>query len=127
MFNNSYRQSIKLSNNDRNIEIISGCCSTNSKKHLGYKRCYETSDGSNRHEEAVIKKEAGNTNEALVVQGSYSYVGTDGVVYKIIDNGETHSDPVITHGGIGEYFIEITIKPVLLEHLNYNIQVYTQP
>ncbi|KAG5862488.1 hypothetical protein JTB14_007794 [Gonioctena quinquepunctata] len=47
-----------------------------------YNFSYETSDGSRREEEAKLTN-AGSKKEALVVQGSYSYVGTDGVTYKV--------------------------------------------
>ncbi|CAG9833622.1 unnamed protein product [Diabrotica balteata] len=47
-----------------------------------YNFSYETSDGSQRQEEAEIKN-AGNEKESLVVHGSYTYVGTDGVTYKV--------------------------------------------
>lgn len=43
---------------------------------------YETSDGSLREEAAELKN-AGSENEALQVHGSYTYVGTDGVTYKV--------------------------------------------
>ncbi|XP_022909081.2 endocuticle structural glycoprotein SgAbd-5-like [Onthophagus taurus] len=47
-----------------------------------YKFQYQTSDGMSREENAELKNE-GTDNEALVVQGSYSYVGSDGVTYTI--------------------------------------------
>ncbi|XP_056644754.1 endocuticle structural glycoprotein ABD-5-like [Diorhabda sublineata] len=48
-----------------------------------YNFSYETSDGS-RREEAAVLKDTGNKKEAvLAVSGSYTYVGTDGVTYKI--------------------------------------------
>lgn len=43
---------------------------------------YETSDGSFREEKAELKN-AGSKNEAIAVQGSYTYVGTDGITYKV--------------------------------------------
>lgn len=43
---------------------------------------YETSDGSHREESAELKN-AGSEKEALAVHGSYEYVGTDGVIYKV--------------------------------------------
>ncbi|CAH0558123.1 unnamed protein product [Brassicogethes aeneus] len=43
---------------------------------------YETSDGSQREEKAELKN-AGSKNEAISVQGSYTYVGTDGITYKV--------------------------------------------
>lgn len=43
---------------------------------------YQTSDGVSREEKAEVKN-PGAENEALVVQGSYSYVGTDGNTYTI--------------------------------------------
>ncbi|XP_023029436.1 endocuticle structural glycoprotein ABD-5 isoform X2 [Leptinotarsa decemlineata] len=47
-----------------------------------YNFSYETSDGSQRQEEAELTN-AGSEKEALVVHGSYTYVGTDGVTYKV--------------------------------------------
>lgn len=43
---------------------------------------YQTSDGVSREEKAELKN-VGTENEALVVQGSYSYVGEDGVTYTV--------------------------------------------
>lgn len=43
---------------------------------------YQTSDGVSREEKAELKN-AGTENETLVVQGSYSYVGADGVTYTV--------------------------------------------
>ncbi|KAJ8930608.1 hypothetical protein NQ314_016578 [Rhamnusium bicolor] len=47
-----------------------------------YNFSYETSDGTHREEKAELKN-AGTENEALAVQGSYTYIGTDGVTYKV--------------------------------------------
>ncbi|KAJ8956822.1 hypothetical protein NQ318_014236 [Aromia moschata] len=47
-----------------------------------YNFSYETSDGSHREEKAELKN-AGTENEAIAVYGSYTYVGTDGVTYKV--------------------------------------------
>ncbi|VEN55608.1 unnamed protein product [Callosobruchus maculatus] len=47
-----------------------------------YNFSYETSDGSQREETAELKN-AGSENESLAVQGSYTYVGTDGLTYKV--------------------------------------------
>lgn len=43
---------------------------------------YQTSDGVSREEKAELKN-VGTENEALVVQGSYSYIGEDGVTYTV--------------------------------------------
>jgi len=42
----------------------------------------ETSDGK-RHQEEGELKNAGTENEAMVVRGSYSYVGDDGQTYTV--------------------------------------------
>lgn len=47
-----------------------------------YVNRYQTSDGVSREEKAELKN-VGTENEALVVQGSYSYVGEDGVTYTV--------------------------------------------
>lgn len=43
---------------------------------------YELSDGS-KHEEQGQLKNQGSENEALSVQGQYSWVGPDGVTYTV--------------------------------------------
>lgn len=43
---------------------------------------YQTSDGVSRQESAELKN-PGTENEALVVKGSYTYVGADGVQYTV--------------------------------------------
>lgn len=43
---------------------------------------YQTSDGTTREEKAELKN-IGSENESLVVEGSYSYVGSDGNTYTI--------------------------------------------
>lgn len=43
---------------------------------------YETSDGISRKEKAVLNN-IGTDNEALSVQGEYSYIGDDGQTYKL--------------------------------------------
>ncbi|KAG6457365.1 hypothetical protein O3G_MSEX010267 [Manduca sexta] len=48
----------------------------------GYKFGYETSDGKSAQESAVLKN-VGSENEALEVQGQYSYVGDNGVTYLV--------------------------------------------
>ncbi|ALC43601.1 Lcp65Aa [Drosophila busckii] len=48
----------------------------------GYKLSLETSDGTKRKEHATLKN-AGTEDEAIAVQGSYSYVGDDGVTYSV--------------------------------------------
>lgn len=48
----------------------------------GYKFSYETSDGVKRSEEGTIKN-AGTENETLVITGTISWVGPDGVTYTI--------------------------------------------
>jgi hypothetical protein len=45
-------------------------------------RSYETSDGIAREEQAEVKN-IGTDEVALVVRGSYSYTGADGVLYTI--------------------------------------------
>ncbi|KAF2887225.1 hypothetical protein ILUMI_18948 [Ignelater luminosus] len=47
-----------------------------------YDFAYQTSDGISREERAELKN-VGSANEALVVQGQYSYVGDDGVTYTV--------------------------------------------
>ncbi|CAG9858246.1 unnamed protein product [Phyllotreta striolata] len=42
-----------------------------------------------------------------------------------IDKSNSHSDPVITQGGIGDFFVEITVGPWLLEQLKYRFEIYT--
>ncbi|XP_037939092.1 larval cuticle protein 65Ag1 [Teleopsis dalmanni] len=48
----------------------------------GYKFIVETSDGKTHQEEGQLK-DAGTDHEAIVVRGSYSYVGDDGVTYTV--------------------------------------------
>ncbi|KAG7307719.1 hypothetical protein JYU34_006290 [Plutella xylostella] len=48
----------------------------------GYNYAVETSDGK-RQEESGTLTNPGTDNEALVVRGSYSYTGPDGVVYTV--------------------------------------------
>lgn len=43
---------------------------------------WELSDGS-KHEEAGQLKNQGTENEAITVQGKYSWVGDDGVLYTV--------------------------------------------
>lgn len=43
---------------------------------------FETSDGTSRQEQAELRN-AGTDQEAIVVRGSYSYVGPDGTQYVI--------------------------------------------
>ncbi|GJQ69730.1 hypothetical protein Trydic_g22296 [Trypoxylus dichotomus] len=47
-----------------------------------YNFAYHTSDGMSREEKAELKN-VGSENEALVVQGSFTYVGVDGVTYTV--------------------------------------------
>ncbi|KAH8234581.1 hypothetical protein KR032_000034 [Drosophila birchii] len=48
----------------------------------GYKFAVETSDGKSHQEEGQLK-DVGTDHEALVVRGSYAYVGDDGQTYTI--------------------------------------------
>ncbi|XP_068143209.1 larval cuticle protein 65Ag1-like [Drosophila tropicalis] len=48
----------------------------------GYKYSVETSDGKSHQEEGQLK-DVGTEHEAIVVRGSYSYVGDDGQTYTI--------------------------------------------
>ncbi|EDW93604.1 larval cuticle protein 65Ag1 [Drosophila yakuba] len=48
----------------------------------GYKFAVETSDGKSHQEEGQLK-DVGTDHEALVVRGSYAYVGDDGQTYSI--------------------------------------------
>ncbi|XP_059612573.1 flexible cuticle protein 12-like [Phlebotomus argentipes] len=48
----------------------------------GYRFAYETSNGLAQQEEAQLKN-VGTEHEALVVRGSFSYVGPDGVTYVV--------------------------------------------
>ncbi|EDW68485.1 cuticle protein CP14.6 [Drosophila virilis] len=48
----------------------------------GYKLELETSDGTKRTEEGILKN-PGTDNEALAVKGAFSYVGDDGVTYSV--------------------------------------------
>ncbi|XP_043861991.1 larval cuticle protein 65Ag1 [Drosophila santomea] len=48
----------------------------------GYKFAVETSDGKLHQEEGQLK-DVGTDHEALVVRGSYAYVGDDGQTYSI--------------------------------------------
>ncbi|XP_052846293.1 larval cuticle protein 65Ag1-like [Drosophila gunungcola] len=47
-----------------------------------YKYIYETSNGISAAEQGVLHK-AGTENEAISVQGSYKFVGDDGVTYEV--------------------------------------------
>ncbi|XP_048485196.1 flexible cuticle protein 12-like [Plutella xylostella] len=47
-----------------------------------YRYGYEQSNGQ-RHDETGELKNAGQENESLVVRGSYSWVGPDGVTYTV--------------------------------------------
>ncbi|CAH0558128.1 unnamed protein product [Brassicogethes aeneus] len=49
----------------------------------GYNFGYETSDGQTREEYGKIVKK-GNNEEVLQVEGSYSYKGVDGRIYRVI-------------------------------------------
>ncbi|CAG9858245.1 unnamed protein product [Phyllotreta striolata] len=42
-----------------------------------------------------------------------------------IDESNSHSNPVITQGGLGYSFVEITVGPWLLEQLKYRFEIYT--
>ncbi|EDS43453.1 larval cuticle protein 8.7 [Culex quinquefasciatus] len=48
----------------------------------GYRFEFETSDGTARQEQAELRN-TGTDAEAIVVRGSYSYVGPDGTQYVI--------------------------------------------
>ncbi|XP_055706767.1 flexible cuticle protein 12-like [Phlebotomus papatasi] len=48
----------------------------------GYKYAYETSDGQNAYAQGELKNFGPETN-AVVSQGSFSFVGEDGVTYTI--------------------------------------------
>ncbi|CAG9135492.1 unnamed protein product [Plutella xylostella] len=48
----------------------------------GYNYAVETSDGKRQEEQGQLVN-PGTENEALVVRGSYSYTGPDGVVYTV--------------------------------------------
>ncbi|XP_016975762.1 larval cuticle protein 65Ag1 [Drosophila rhopaloa] len=48
----------------------------------GYKFAVETSDGKSHQEEGQLK-DVGTDHEAIVVRGSYAYVGDDGQTYTI--------------------------------------------
>ncbi|XP_013116550.1 larval cuticle protein 65Ag1 [Stomoxys calcitrans] len=48
----------------------------------GYKFAVETSDGKSHQEEGQLK-DIGTDHEAIVVRGSYSYVGDDGQQYTV--------------------------------------------
>ncbi|XP_017470795.1 PREDICTED: larval cuticle protein 8-like [Rhagoletis zephyria] len=47
-----------------------------------YKYGFETSDGTQHDEEGQLKN-VGTDDEAIVVKGSYKYVGDDGVTYQV--------------------------------------------
>ncbi|XP_053956790.1 larval cuticle protein 65Ag1-like [Anastrepha obliqua] len=47
-----------------------------------YKYGFETSDGTQHDEEGQLKN-VGTDDEAIVVKGSYKYVGDDGVTYEV--------------------------------------------
>ncbi|XP_011186119.2 larval cuticle protein 65Ag1-like [Zeugodacus cucurbitae] len=47
-----------------------------------YKYGFETSDGTQHDEEGQLKN-VGTDDEAIVVEGSYKYVGDDGVTYHV--------------------------------------------
>ncbi|XP_011311287.1 larval cuticle protein 8-like, partial [Fopius arisanus] len=52
----------------------------------GYQYGYELSDGSSKQEQAQFEEavdEEGKPVQAIVVRGSYSFVGEDGVTYTI--------------------------------------------
>ncbi|KAK5646570.1 hypothetical protein RI129_005034 [Pyrocoelia pectoralis] len=46
-----------------------------------YQFLYQTSDGISREEKAELRTVG--SNQAVVVQGSYSYIGVDGVTYTV--------------------------------------------
>ncbi|XP_055846582.1 flexible cuticle protein 12-like [Episyrphus balteatus] len=48
----------------------------------GFKYAVETSDGKSASEQGVLKN-VGTENEAISVQGQFSYIGTDGVTYTV--------------------------------------------
>lgn len=48
----------------------------------GYKFAVETSDGKSHQEEGQLK-DIGTDHEAIVVRGSYSYIGDDGQTYTV--------------------------------------------
>ncbi|XP_049866009.1 endocuticle structural protein SgAbd-6-like [Pectinophora gossypiella] len=48
----------------------------------GYNFAWELSDGSKQQETGQLKNQ-GTENEAIAVQGSYSWVGPDGVTYTV--------------------------------------------
>ncbi|KAI8126464.1 Larval cuticle protein 8 [Lucilia cuprina] len=64
----------------------------------GYKFAVETSDGKTHQEEGQLK-DIGTENEALVVRGSYSYIGDDGQTYTVNyvadENGFQPEDAVV--------------------------------
>ncbi|EDW33403.1 GL15558 [Drosophila persimilis] len=47
-----------------------------------YSFALETSDGTKKQEDGVLKN-TGHEDEAIVVHGSYSFVGDDGVTYTV--------------------------------------------
>ncbi|XP_055912846.1 larval cuticle protein 65Ag1-like [Eupeodes corollae] len=48
----------------------------------GFKYAVETSDGKSASEQGVLKN-VGSENEAISVQGQFSYIGPDGVTYQV--------------------------------------------
>ncbi|XP_018576797.1 endocuticle structural glycoprotein ABD-5-like [Anoplophora glabripennis] len=70
---------VRYTNNHSASKIVSH---ENNIGFGNYNFSYETSDGSHREEQAELKN-PGTENEALAVHGSYTYVGTDGVTYKV--------------------------------------------
>ncbi|XP_073942562.1 flexible cuticle protein 12-like [Choristoneura fumiferana] len=48
----------------------------------GYQFSYETSNGIQQQEQAQLNN-VGTENESIAVRGSYSYTGSDGVVYTV--------------------------------------------
>ncbi|CAD7083186.1 unnamed protein product [Hermetia illucens] len=48
----------------------------------GYKFAYETSDGTSRQEVAQVKN-LGSENEAIAVQGQFSWIAADGQQYSL--------------------------------------------
>ncbi|KAG6460482.1 hypothetical protein O3G_MSEX012005 [Manduca sexta] len=55
----------------------------------GYNFDFETSDGTARQETGTLK-DFGDNHKAIEVNGSYKYVGTDGLVYTVTFTADEH-------------------------------------
>ncbi|XP_011185960.2 larval cuticle protein 65Ag1 [Zeugodacus cucurbitae] len=70
---------VAMANSDQDAQIVR---SESNVEPLSYQYAQETSNGIKSEESGSVKN-LGTEQEAISVQGSYSYIGDDGQVYQV--------------------------------------------